>query len=168
MDNKKIILILIIFFAIIAVVGFYFFNSPSQIPCKTINVHDKYDIDVPINSSYKRENGLDYYESDIAKIIIFSPEEKAVSQVTKNEIGLYESKIVYSNEEKQKGSEIMGTLIDKSIHDNKVTVDGVHMFYDEIDKSYSMPRNSNYSSFLITSKDPHVVAQLTNSIKNKF
>ena len=42
------------------------------------------------------------------------------------------------------------------------------MFYDEIDKSYSMPRNSNYSSFLITSIDPHVVAQLTNSIKNKF
>lgn len=43
-------------------------------------------------------------------------------------------------------------------------MDGVMMFYDEIDSTYSVPRDGGGLCVYIESKNPHIVAQITNSI----
>ena len=161
MKNKKIIVVLIVIFALL-VVGFFILNQPSKIPCKTINFHDKYTIDVPINSTYRVENGVEYYESDIADVILFYTDEKPYDNVTKDELGLYHHDMVYENKSLQEGATTIGSMQYNAIHSEKVEIDGVHMFHDG--NMYLLPVNYHDECFLIRSTDPHVVAQIKNSM----
>ena len=164
MKNKKIIVVLVVIFTLL-VAGFFILNQPSKIPCKTINFHDKYTIDVPINSIYRVENGVEYYESDIADVILFYTDEKPYFNSTQDELGLYHHEQVYDNKTLQEGATTIGNMIYNAIHDNeKAKIDGVYMFYDKNNKKYLLPVNYHDECFLIRSSDPHVVAQIKNSM----
>ena len=172
MDKQKLMIIgAIAIIAIVAVVGFTLFSHPAEIECKTVEIVDGVPIDVPINSTCEKKNTLTYYKSDLAEIILFTPPEGPVSKKTVDELtGMNVWTREYEDPSVQKDAELIsGKMHDSLDYDEHKTIDDALVFYDETSGMYSILLDGGADGYCIygESKDPHVLAQIYNSIGGK-
>ena len=172
MDKQKLMIIgAIAIIAIVAVVGFTLFSHPAEIECKTVEIVDGVPIDVPINSTCEKKNTLTYYKSDLAEIILFTPPEGPVSKKTVDELtGMNVWTREYEDPSVQKDAELIsGKMHDSLDYDEHKTIDDALVFYDETSGMYSILLDGGADGYCVygESKDPHVLAQIYNSIGGK-
>ena len=172
MDKQKLMIIgAIAIIAIVAVVGFMLFNHPAAIECKTVEIVDGVPIDVPINSTHEKKNTLTYYKSNLAEVILFTPpkgpvEKKTVDELTSMNVWTRE----YEDQSVQKDAELIsGKMHDSLDYDEHKTIDDALVFYDDTIGMYSILQDGGANGYCIyaESKDPHVLAQIYNSIGGK-
>lgn len=170
--KKKRILFAAGIIAIVAVIGFIIVSQINAIECETINITDDVSIDVPVNSTHEKKNTLDYYTSDIAEIIIFRPPEKPVDKpVVDEDTNLTKWTREYEDPSVQEDCEIISSKVYHALnYCKKMKVDGVLVWHDEIDDKYIIViqggKEKPYCIYA-ESKNPHVVAQIYNSINYK-
>lgn len=172
MDNKKkMILGAIVIIAIVAVVGFTILIQTPIIEYKTINITNEVSINVPKNSTYEKNNTLNYYKSDSAEIILFIPPTRPVNkQTVDNRTGLTLAIREYEDPSIQNDSEFIGGKADYAINTfKKMNIDGVLIWYDEIENKYAIALNGGANGFYLyaESKNPHILAQIYKSINYK-
>lgn len=172
MDKQKLMIIgAIAIIAIVAVVGFTLFNHPAPIECKTVEIVDGVPIDVPINSTKEKKNTLTYYKSDLAEVILFTPSKGPVDKKTVDEqTGMNVWTREYEDPSVQKDAEfISGKMHDALDYDEHKKIDDALVFYDDTSGMYSILQDGGAKGYCIyaESKDPHVLAQIYNSIGGK-
>ena len=172
MDKNKLMIIgAIAIIAIVAVVGFVLFSQPAPIECETVEIVDGVPIDVPVNSTHEKKNTLTYYKSNLAEVILFTPPEGPVDKKTVDELtGMNVWTREYEDPSVQKDAELIsGKMHDSLDYDEHKTIDDALVFYDETSGMYSILLDGGADGYCIygESKDPHVLAQIYNSIGGK-
>ncbi|WP_296874637.1 zinc ribbon domain-containing protein [uncultured Methanobrevibacter sp.] len=169
--QKLMIIGAIAIIAIVAVVGFTLLSQPTPIECKTVEIVDGIPIDVPINSTKEKKNTLTYYKSDLAEVILFTPPEGPVNKKTVDELsGMNVWTREYEDSSVQEDAELIsGKMHDSVEYDDHKKIDDALVFYDETSGMYSIVRDGGASGYCLyaESKDPHVLAQISNSIGGK-